>query len=103
MEGKNPREGCAALVLRHYHQRRAGIARIRQTWLPTSRIRKPDNAPQRSLTLNSRRSGHGISILNRRTTSAPYDTTIRALKLSTQPDSFGGAARDTERDRGAGR
>jgi len=34
MEGENPREGWAALVLRHYHQRRAGVARIRQTWLP---------------------------------------------------------------------
>jgi hypothetical protein len=36
MEGKNPREGCAALVLGHYHQRRAGVARIRQTWLPST-------------------------------------------------------------------
>jgi hypothetical protein len=34
MEGKKPREGCAALVLEHYHQRRAGVARIGQTWLP---------------------------------------------------------------------
>src|SRR5437763_12227498 len=33
---QNPREGCAALVLRCYLQRRAGVARIRQTWLPTS-------------------------------------------------------------------
>src|ERR1022692_3166456 len=41
-----PREGCAALVLRHYHQRRAGVARIGQTWLPTGRIRQPDKAAQ---------------------------------------------------------
>jgi hypothetical protein len=34
MEAKDPREGCAALVLGHYHQRRAGVARIGQTWLP---------------------------------------------------------------------
>jgi hypothetical protein len=40
--GKTPREGWAALVLRHYHQRRAGVARIRQTWLPSSSIRQPD-------------------------------------------------------------
>ena len=46
MEGKNPREGCAALVLRHYRQRRAGVARIRQTWLPTGRIRQPNEASQ---------------------------------------------------------
>ena len=46
MEGKNPREGCAALVLRHYHQRRAGVARIGQTWLPTGRIRQPEEASQ---------------------------------------------------------
>jgi hypothetical protein len=46
MEAKNPREGCAALVLKHYHQRRAGEARIRQTWLPTGRIRQPDEASQ---------------------------------------------------------
>src|SRR5579862_4103180 len=44
-EGKTPREGWAALVLRHYHQRRAGVARIRQTWLPSVRIRQPDGAP----------------------------------------------------------
>jgi hypothetical protein len=37
MEGKeNPRKGCAALVLGHYLQRRAGVARIRQAWLPAS-------------------------------------------------------------------
>jgi hypothetical protein len=36
MDGKNPREGCAALVLEHYHQRRAGVARIGQTWLPVA-------------------------------------------------------------------
>jgi hypothetical protein len=47
MEAKNPREGCAALVLGHYHQRRAGVARIRQTWLPTARIRQPDQASHR--------------------------------------------------------
>jgi hypothetical protein len=46
MEAKNPREGCAALVLGHYHQRRAGVARIRQTWLPTARLREPDQASQ---------------------------------------------------------
>jgi hypothetical protein len=46
MEGKNPREGCAALILRHYHQRRAGVARIRQTWLPPGRICQPDEASQ---------------------------------------------------------
>jgi hypothetical protein len=46
MEAKNPREGCAALVLGHYYQRRAGVARIRQTWLPTARIRRPDQASQ---------------------------------------------------------
>jgi len=46
MEAKNPREGCAALVLGHYHQRRAGVARIRQTWLPTARICQPDQASQ---------------------------------------------------------
>src|SRR5271165_4106347 len=40
--GKTSREGWAALVLRHYHQRRAGVARIRQTWLPSARIRQPD-------------------------------------------------------------
>ena len=44
--GKTPREGWAALVLRHYHQRRAGVARIRQTWLPTARLRQPDQASQ---------------------------------------------------------
>jgi hypothetical protein len=47
MEAKNPREGCAALVLGHYHQRRAGVARIRQTWLPIARIRQPDQASRR--------------------------------------------------------
>jgi hypothetical protein len=46
MERKNPREGYAALILRHYHQRRAGVARIRQTWLPPGRIRQPDEASQ---------------------------------------------------------
>jgi hypothetical protein len=46
MEGRNPRKGCAALVLGHYHQRRAGVARIRQTWLPPGRIRQPDEASQ---------------------------------------------------------
>jgi len=55
MEWKNPREGCAALVLRHYHQRRAGIARIRQTWLPTGRIRQPDEESQR-------RAWHGAEV-----------------------------------------
>jgi hypothetical protein len=49
MEGKNPREGCAALVLRYYLQHRAGVARIRQTWLPTGRIRHPDAASQTSV------------------------------------------------------
>jgi len=35
MEGtKHPRKGCAALVLNHYRQRRAGAVRIRQAWLP---------------------------------------------------------------------
>jgi hypothetical protein len=42
MEGKTPREGWAALVLRHYHRRRAGVAGIRQTWLPFTRVRQPD-------------------------------------------------------------
>jgi hypothetical protein len=46
MEAKNPREGCAALVLRRYRQRRAGVARIRQTWLPIDRIRQQDQASQ---------------------------------------------------------
>jgi hypothetical protein len=46
MEAKNPREGWAALVLGHYHQRRAGVARIRQTWLPAFRVRQPDQASQ---------------------------------------------------------
>jgi hypothetical protein len=55
MEGKNPREGCAALVLGRYHQRRAGVARIRQTWLPTGRIRQPDEASQR-------RAWHGVEV-----------------------------------------
>ena len=41
MERNHPREDCAALILGHYHQRRAGVARIRQTWLPTVRIRQP--------------------------------------------------------------
>jgi hypothetical protein len=37
MEGKeHSRKGCAALVLDHYLQRRAGVARIRQAWLPPS-------------------------------------------------------------------
>ena len=40
MEGRNPREGCAALVLRHYRQRRAGVARIGQTWLPDGILRR---------------------------------------------------------------
>ena len=48
MEGKNPREGCAALVLKHYHQRRAGVARIGQTWLPTRTIRQPGKSAQRA-------------------------------------------------------
>jgi hypothetical protein len=46
MEGKNPREGWAALILKHYRQRRAGVARIRHTWLPTVRICQPDQASQ---------------------------------------------------------
>lgn len=46
MEANHPREGCAALVLRHYRQRRAGVARIRQTWLPTETIRRQDRASQ---------------------------------------------------------
>jgi hypothetical protein len=51
MDGKTPREGWAALVLRHYHQRRAGVARIRQTWLPSARIRQPERSgcPQGAL------------------------------------------------------
>jgi hypothetical protein len=36
MEGNNPREDCAALMLGHYDQGRSGAARIRQTWLPTA-------------------------------------------------------------------
>src|SRR5580704_15249007 len=51
--GKTPREGWAALVLGHYRQRRAGVARIRQTWLPSARIRQPDghfHRPARAIT-----------------------------------------------------
>ena len=55
MEAKNPREGCAALVLGHYHQRRAGVARIGQTWLPIVRIRQPDQA-------SHRRAWHGVQV-----------------------------------------
>src|ERR1700722_3845692 len=46
-KGKTPREGWAALVLRHYHQRRAGVARIRQTWLPSLSIRQLDGHSRR--------------------------------------------------------
>src|SRR5579859_8235679 len=49
-KGKTPREGWAALVLRHYHQRRAGVARIRQTWLPRLRIRHRPPRRQRPST-----------------------------------------------------
>jgi hypothetical protein len=48
MEAKNPREGWAALILRHWHQRRAGVARIRQTWLPSATICQPDQASQQA-------------------------------------------------------
>jgi hypothetical protein len=30
VEGENPHEGCAALVLKRYRRRRAAITRIRQ-------------------------------------------------------------------------
>jgi hypothetical protein len=49
MEAKNPREGWAALILRHCHQRRAGVARIRQTWLPNASVRQPDQVSQQAL------------------------------------------------------
>jgi hypothetical protein len=57
MEAKNPREGCAALVLGHYRQRRASVARIRQTWLPTNTIRQPDQASQPAFPRKRRRIG----------------------------------------------
>src|ERR1700733_3726083 len=47
MGEENPRKGCAALVLCHYFQRRAGVARIRQAWLPEKAYAPAPRVPTR--------------------------------------------------------
>src|SRR5215831_756757 len=77
MEGeiRTPREGCAALVLKRYRQRRAGLARIRQTWLPQPLYASRNTQPWRSTSMDR------ASSQDRRAPCEP-DRSVHALPVS---------------------